>query len=123
MILLAALLATAAALLPAAAANARTVRTCKSSDLRYAFMPGQPKFFGVHKLRITGGRCATAHRVAKRWMKRFEAGIKQPGPLRLPKHVRGFTFKQVPVKASQTFGLRGTRGRTVIRFNYVVPNG
>jgi len=116
------LLAALAVLLPAAAANAKT-RTCKSSDLRYAFMPGQPKFFGVHKLRVTGGGCATARRVAKRWMKRFEAGIKQPGPLRLPKHVRGFTFKQVPVKASQTFGLRGTRGGTVIRFNYVVPNG
>src|SRR4051795_11714447 len=101
------LLAAPAALLPAAAANAKT-RTCKSSDLRYAFMPGQPKFFGVHKLRVTGGRCATARRVANRWMKRFEAGIKQPGPLRLPKHVRGFTFKQVPVRASQTFGLRGT---------------
>jgi hypothetical protein len=27
------------------------------------------------------------------------------------------------VRASQTFGLRGTRGQTVIRFNYVVPNG
>jgi hypothetical protein len=117
----AALLAAAVALLPAAA-NARTTRTCKSSDLRYAFMPGQPKFFGVHKLRITGGRCAAAHRVAKAWMKRFEANLKR-GSGRLPRHVRGFTFKQVPVKAAQTFGLRGTRGRTVIRFNYVVPNG
>src|SRR3954462_6414419 len=116
------LLAALVALLPAAVANAKT-RTCNSSDLRYAFMPGQPKFFGVHKLRVTGGRCAGAHRVAKAWMKRFEANIKRPGPLKLPRHVRGFTFKQVPVKAAQTFGLRGTRGRTVIRFNYVVPNG
>ncbi|HEY7077550.1 MAG TPA: hypothetical protein VH418_19365 [Solirubrobacteraceae bacterium] len=115
------LLATLAAL-PAAAASARTTRTCTSSDLRYAFMPGQPKFFGVHKLRVTGGRCATAHRVAKRWMTRFEANLKR-GSDALPRHVRGFTFKQVPVKASQTFGLRGTRGQTIIRFNYVVPNG
>jgi hypothetical protein len=115
------LLAVVAVLLPAAAANAKTL-TCKSSDLRYAFMPGQPKFFGVHKLRVTGGRCAGAHRVAKAWMKRFEANLKR-GSDRLPRHVRGFTFKQVPVRAAQTFGLRGTRGRTVIRFNYVVPNG
>jgi hypothetical protein len=109
------------AVLPAAAADAKTV-TCKSSDLRYAFMPGQPKFFGVHKLRVSGGRCPAARRVAKAWMKRFEANLKR-GSDRLPRHVRGFTFKQVPVRAAQTFGLRGTRGQTVVRFNYVVPNG
>jgi hypothetical protein len=115
------LLAALAVLLPAAAANAKT-RTCNSSDLRYAFMPGQPKFFGVHKLRVTGGRCAAAHRVAKAWMKRFEANLKR-GSEKLPRHVSGFTFKQVPVRANQTFGLRGTRNGTVIRFNYVIPNG
>jgi hypothetical protein len=122
MIWVAALLATVAALLPAAAANAATTRTCRSSDLRYAFMPGRPKFFGVHRLRITSGRCATAHRVAKTWKNRFEANLKR-GSEKLPRHVRGFRFKQVPVNAAQTFGLRGTRGRTVMRFNYVVPNG
>jgi hypothetical protein len=115
------LLAALVALLPAAAANAKP-RTCNSSDLRYPFMPGQPKFFGVHKLRVTGAGCATAHRVAKAWMKRFEANLKR-GSDKLPRHVRGFTFKQVPVRAAQTFGLRGTQGKTVVRFNYVVPNG
>src|SRR5689334_4362798 len=114
-------LAALVALLPAAAANAKT-RTCTSSDLRSAFMPGQPQFSGVHKLRVTGGRCAGAHRVAKAWMKRFEANLKR-GSDRLPRHVGGFTFKRVPVRASQTFGLRGTRNGTVIRFNYVIPNG
>src|SRR3954451_5259652 len=114
MIWVPALLATVAALVPAAAATAATTRTCKSSDVRYALMPGKPKFFGVHKLRITGGRCATAHRAAKAWKNRFEANLKR-GSEKLPRHVRGFTFKQVPVKAAQTFGLRGTQDRTVIR--------
>jgi hypothetical protein len=109
------------ALLAAAPAQAAT-HTCKSSDLRFPFQPGGPKTFGVFKLKVTGGTCTTAHRVAKDWKKRFQANLNH-GSDRLPKHVDGFTFSQVPVHASQTFGLKGVRGATTIRFNYVVPNG
>jgi hypothetical protein len=122
MIWLAALLATVAALLPAAA-SARTLRRCNSADLRYPFMKGGPDDFGVFKLRITGGRCATAHRVAKAWQKRFEADIRRAGALTFPHHVRGFTFATPTVPEPQTFHVRGHRRATVIRFNYVVPNG
>jgi hypothetical protein len=109
------------ALLAAAPAEAAT-KTCKSSDLRFPFMPGGPKTFGVFKLKVTGGTCTTAHRVAKDWKKRFQANLNH-GSDKLPKHVDGFTFKQVPVREAQTFGLKGVRGATTIRFNYVVPNG
>ena len=63
------------ALLAAAPAEAKTAKACKSTDLQFPFMPGGPKFFGVHKLKVTGGTCATAHRVAKDWKKRFEANL------------------------------------------------
>lgn len=120
---LALLLAAVVALLPAAAAGARTTHRCNSADLRFPFMKGGPKVFGVLKLRITGGRCATAHRVAKIWKRRFEADTRNTGPLRFPRHVRGFTFPTPTVPAAQTFSVRGTRGKTVIRFNYMVPSG
>jgi hypothetical protein len=109
------------ALLAAAPAHAQT-RTCKSSDLRFPFMPGGPKTFGVFQLKVTGGTCTTAHRVAKDWKRRFEANLRK-GSEQLPKHVDGFTFSQVPVRAAQTFGLKGVRGATTLRFHYVVPNG
>jgi hypothetical protein len=121
-LLLATALALAALLLPAAAADARPTLTCKSADLRYPFRPGGPKTFGVFKLTITGGKCSTAHRVAKEWMRRFEAKI-QEGEVKLPRRVFGFTFKQLPVNAAQTYRLRGRKGATSIRFDYVVPNG
>ena len=67
----------------AAVAHASTTHRCKSADLRYPFEPGGPKTFGVFKLRITGGRCATAHRVAKIWMEKLEASIHGSGPLKV----------------------------------------
>src|ERR1700749_414247 len=106
------------ALRAAAPAEARATKACKSSDLQFPFMPGGPKFFGVHKLKVSGGTCATAHRVAKDWKKRFEANLNK-GSEKLPKHVDGFTFSQVQVHAAQTFGMKGVRGATTIRFNYV----
>jgi hypothetical protein len=119
----AALLATAAALPPAAIAQAKPTRTCKSADLRYPFRPGGPKDFGVFKLRITGGKCTTAHRVAKAWMKAFEARLRRPGRLRLPRSVEGFRFTTLPPNAAQTYRERGRRRTTTIRFDYRVPNG
>jgi hypothetical protein len=112
----------ALALLPAASADAATVR-CKSADLRYPFDPGGPKTFGVFHLRVTRGKCATAHRVAKAWKTKFEARIRKAGRLRLPKLVEGFTFTSLPPKAAQTYRLRGVKGTTRINFDYVVPNG
>jgi hypothetical protein len=109
------------ALLAAAPAEAKT-KACKSSDLQFPFMPGGPKFFGVHKLKVSGGTCTTAHRVAKDFKKRFEAKLRT-GSETPPKHIDGFTFSQVDVHAAQTFGMKGVRGATTIRFNYVIPNG
>ncbi len=109
------------ALLAAAPAEAKT-STCKSSDLRFPFMPGGPKTFGVFHLKVTGGTCATARRVAKDWKQRFQANERQ-GKVKLPTHVDGFTFTQVPVHQAQTFGLKGVRNATMLRFDYVVPNG
>lgn len=97
-------------------------RTCKSADLRYSFRPGGPKKFGVFKLRITGGKCATAHRVAKRWMEVFEANLRL-GRFKLPRSVAGFSFKTLPANAAQTYRERGRKHATTIRFNYRVPNG
>ena len=108
-----------AALLPAAAAEARS---CRSADLRYPFEPGGPKTFGVFELRITGGTCSTAHRVAKSWMNDFEGDILR-GHLRLPRKVDGFTFKSLPPDAAQTYRERGRRSSTTIDFDYRVPNG
>ena len=112
-------IAVVAALLPAAAAQART---CGSADLRYPFQPGGPKTFGVFKLRIDGGSCTTAHSVAKSWMRRFEADLRA-GRVRLPKSVQGFAFKTLPAHAAQTYSERGRKGSATIRFDYVVPNG
>jgi hypothetical protein len=119
----AAVLAAVTALLPAATADARPTRTCASSDLRYPFSPGGPKDFGVFKLRITGGSCTTARRVAKAWMKAFEARLRGPGRLRLPRSVAGFRFTTLPPNAAQTYRERGRRRTTTVRFDYRVPNG
>jgi hypothetical protein len=112
----------ALALLPAASAHAATSQ-CKSADLRYPFQPGGPKTFGVFHLRVTNGKCTTAHSAAKAWMKKFEAGLKKAGAVKLPKHVAGFTFTSLPPKEAQTYRLRGVKGKTRINFDYVVPNG
>jgi hypothetical protein len=112
----------AAVLLPVAAADARPTLTCKSADLRYPFTAGGPKTFGVFKLQITGGRCATAHRVARAWMGAFEADLRD-GRVKVRRTVAGYRFTSLPPNAAQTYRLRGRRGTTSIRFDYVVPNG
>ena len=114
--------AVAVLLVPAAPADAATVR-CKSADLRYPFQPGGPKTFGVFRLRITGGTCPTAHRIAKAWMTRFEATIREERRVELPRRVQGFTFTSLPPNAAQTYRLRGVRRSTRINFDYLVPNG
>ena len=111
-----------AALLPVAAADAATPQTCRSADLRYPFEPGGPKTFGVFKLRVTGGTCATAHRVAKQWMNDFEGDILR-GHVRLPRSVEGFAFRTLPPDAAQTYRERGRRRSTTVTFDYRVPNG
>ena len=111
-----------AAALPAGAAGAAPSVRCKSADLRYPFQPGGPKTFGVFKLRIAGGSCASAHRVAKEWMNTFEGDLLR-GHLKLPKNVFGFAFTTLPPDAAQTFNERGRKGTTTIRFDYRVPNG
>jgi len=111
-----------ALLTPAPPAHAATL-SCKSADLRYPFRPGGPKTFGVFHLRITGGKCTTAHHVATAWMKRFEAGLRMPGKVRLPRKVEGFTFTSLPPTAAQTYRMRGVKESTRINFDYVVPNG
>jgi hypothetical protein len=113
--------AIAVAALPAGVADARAAR-CKSADLRYPFQPGGPKTFGVFKLRITDGTCTTAHGVARKWMRRFEADIRA-GRVKLPRSVAGFTFTTLPPDAAQTYRERGRRQSTTIRFDYRVPNG
>ena len=109
--------------LPASAvADARPTLRCKSADLRYSFVPGGPKTFGVFRLRIRGGRCATAHRVAEAWMTRFEDNISE-GRVRLPRFVLGFTFTTLAATEAQTYRERGRRRATTIRFDYRVPSG
>ena len=103
-------------------AEAATSRTCTSADLRYPFRPGGPKTFGVFRLRITGGGCPLAHDVAERWMDRFEGDLRR-GRVRLPRSVAGFAFRSLPAREAQTYRLRGIKGETTIRFDYVVPNG
>jgi hypothetical protein len=111
------------ALTPAVTSAARVpARNCVSRDLRYPFRPGGPRTFGVFRLRVAGGRCATAHSVAKEWMRRFEASLRT-GHVRLPKSVDGFTFANLPVRAAQTYRERGRTRSTTIWFDYVVPNG
>ena len=95
---------------------------CKSADLRYPFEAGGPKTFGVFRLRVIGGTCTTAHRVAKTWMTRFEADLRR-GRVKLPRSVLGFAFETLPPNAAQTYNERGTRRTTIIRFDYRVPNG
>jgi hypothetical protein len=116
---LAAVLLAVVALLPAAADAANR---CKSADLRYPFTPGGPNDFGVFRLKVTGGRCATAHRIAKIWMRRFEANLRA-GRVKLPRSVRGFAFKTLRATEAQTYRERGVRRATTIRFDYRVPNG
>jgi len=120
--LLAAVVIAAACLLPAAAAGAPTPRGCNSADLRYPFMPGGPRTFGVFELRVAGGSCVTAHRVAQAWMTRFEAAFRA-GRVRLPRSVDGFTFTTLPAHVAQTYRERGERQTTTIWFDYRIPNG
>jgi hypothetical protein len=117
---IAAVLASAAVLVPAGAADASSYRHCRSADLRFPFMPGGDNDFGVFRLRIDGGGCAKAHRVAKAWMAEFESHQTE---LVLPRKVLGFRFKDLPPTAAQTFNERGRKGSTTIRFDYRVPNG
>ena len=104
------------------ASSAPRPRACASADLRYPFMPGGPRTFGVFHLRIAGGRCPTAHRVARTWMGRFERALRA-GRVRLPRSVDGFRFATLPAHAAQTYSERGRRRATTIWFDYVVPNG
>jgi hypothetical protein len=113
--------AIALAFVPAAVADAKPAG-CKSADLRYPFEPGGPRTFGVFHLRISGGSCTTAHRVAKAWMNEFEANL-QHGSEKLPRRVQAFTFTSLPPTAAQTYRLRGVKANTRINFDYVVPNG
>lgn len=115
------LICTALLLLMAAPAGAAT-HHCRSADLRYPFVTGGPKTFGVFKLKITNGRCATARRIAKLWMKRFEGDLAR-GRVRLPRSVDGFAFATLPATEAQTYRERGRKGRKTIRFDYRVPNG
>lgn len=119
-----ALVVAASLVVPASApaTASTTARKCNSRDLRYPFRAGGPKTFGVFKLRIAGGGCASAHRVAKDWMSRFEASFRA-GHLRLPRSVDGFSFTNLPVHAAQTFSERGRKRKVTIWFDYVVPNG
>jgi hypothetical protein len=111
-------------LLPAAAADAKPVtHRCKSADLRYPFKKGLPNDFGVFRLRITGGSCTTAHRVAKKWMDRLETSIRDRRKLEVPKRVEGFTFKTLAATEAQSFNERGRKSGTTVRFLYRVPNG
>jgi hypothetical protein len=112
-----------ACLLPATSTASPSPRRCNSADLRYPFMPGAPRAFGVFKLRIAHGRCATAHRIAQDWMTRFEASFRHPGPLRVPRRVDGFRFTTLPIPEVQAFPERGRKGATTVWFDYRIPNG
>jgi hypothetical protein len=105
-----------------AAAASPPARNCNSADLRYPFQPGGPKTFGVFQLRIAGGPCATAHRVAAAWMKRFETAFRA-GRTVVPRSVSGFRFTTLPAREVQAFPERGESGRTTIWFDYRIPNG
>jgi hypothetical protein len=118
----AAAVAVAALAVAAPPAGAAAAVRCRSADLRYPFQPGGPKTFGVFRLRVAGGDCRTAHRVAREWMDRFEGNLLR-GHDRRPRHVFGFTFRTLPADEAQTFDERGRRDGTTIRFDYRVPNG
>jgi hypothetical protein len=45
------------------------------------------------------------------------------GRVRHPRNVSGFASLELPAKAGQTYRLRGRRGATSIRFDYVVSKG
>jgi len=116
----------ACAVVPATAAGAARAaspaRNCSSADLRYPFQPGGPKTFGVFQLRIAGGPCATAHRVAAAWMKRFEAAFRA-GRTVVPRSVSGFRFTTLPAREAQAFRERGQSATATIWFDYRIPNG
>ena len=116
-----ALTAVGLAFLPAATADAKT-STCKSADLRYPFQPGGPKTFGVFRLRVTGGSCTTAHRVAKAWMTKFEANIDNGSGAR-PKSAAGFTLHRVAAERRPDLPPARHQAKTRINFDYVIPNG
>jgi len=118
--LAAVLILVACALVPATAAA--SARNCNSADLRYPFQPGGPKTFGVFELRIAGGPCATAHRVAAAWMKRFETAFRA-GRTVVPRSVAGFRFTTLPAREVQAFSERGRSATTTIWFDYRIPNG
>ena len=118
----AALTALAATAVVTPAADASATLRCKSADLRYPFQPGGPNDFGVFKLRIAGGSCSTAHRVAKAWMTKFEANV-DDGRFDIPRRAAGFRFTTLQAKAAQELRERGRRGSTTIRFDYRIPNG
>ena len=111
-----------AVLAAAPTAGARPTLSCKAADLRYPFVPGGAKNFGVFGLQITGGTCVTAHRVAKAWMTKFEKSI-LAGSAKRPRSIEGFTFTELPSNAAQTYRERGRKGTTSMRFDYRVPNG
>lgn len=111
-----------AAISAPAASAAEPSHKCNSGDLRFPFRKGGPNDFGVFKLRITGGTCTTAHKVAKDWKAMFQKAF-DAGHLKVPTAVDGFAFKTLPAQASQTYSERGRKGATTITFNYVVPNG
>ena len=96
--------------------------SCFSADLRYAFVTDAPAVFGVHKLRIEGAGCATARRVAKAWMTKYEAGV-EAGRSVPPRSVAGFAFETLRADAAQTYRERGRNGTVTIRFDYLVPSG
>ena len=114
--------AVALVLLPVAPAVAKP-HSCRSADLRFPFQTGGPKDFGVFRLKIDHGTCTTAHRVAKAWQTRFERSVRGSGKLKLRGQVEGFTFTTLRPNAAQTFRLKGVKGATTLRFDYVVPNG
>jgi hypothetical protein len=119
---LAAVVVVVCALLAAASAPAMSARACNSADLRYPFQPGAPKAFGVFELRITGGPCATARRVAAAWMKRFETAFRA-GRTVVPRSVAGFRFATLRAHEVQAFHERGQSATTTIWFDYRIPNG
>jgi hypothetical protein len=112
-----ALAAGVAAALCAFPAAAATTRSCKSSDLRFAYRAGQPKYFGVFHLRERGTTCGVARTLAR------DAGRKILPTGKVPARVDGFRLTQFQPPQAQTFGVRGRKGSAVVTFWYVVPNG
>jgi hypothetical protein len=98
-------------------AGAATTRACKSSDLRFSYMRGQPKYFGVFHLRERGTTCGVARKLAR------DAGRKILPSGKVPARVDGFRLTEFRAPQAQTFGVRGRKGSAVVTFWYVVPNG